>query len=70
MDKRALLHTVSHRLVRVVAAESTPYALALFAIPRERFSTRIEYREWEAALAEIDASELSVGEWLELEARR
>jgi hypothetical protein len=53
-----------------VATEVSPYAEALFGILRERFpSPRIEFREWEAALAEIDASELTVGAWLERERR-
>ncbi len=66
-DKRALLHTIRHRVVRVVAAESTPHAEALFGILRERFATRVEYREWEAALAEVDACELTIGDFLERE---
>ncbi len=71
VDKRALLQTISHRIVRVVAAESTPYAEALFGILRERFpSPRIEYREWELALAEVDACELTIGEFLQREVSR
>jgi hypothetical protein len=70
VDKRALLHTISHRAVRVVAAESTPYAEALFGVLLERFGPRVDQDEWNAALAELDASELTVGEWLGREPRR
>jgi hypothetical protein len=58
IDKRALLHTVSHRIVRVVAAESTPYAEALFGVLLDRFGPCVDPDEWN----EVDACELTVGE--------
>jgi hypothetical protein len=67
VDKRALLHTVWHRIVRVVAAETSPYAEALFGVLLERFGPRVDPKEWQDALAELDACELTVGEWLERE---
>jgi hypothetical protein len=70
VDKRALLHSVSHRLARVVAAEKSPYAEALFGVLLERFPARVDPDEWKKALAELDSSDLTVGAWLALEAQR
>jgi hypothetical protein len=68
VGNRDRLAQIAHRKVRIVASESNEFAEALFAILRERFpSPRIDYREWEAALAELDASDLTIGEFLELE---
>ena len=69
IDHRALLHTAGHRLVRAVAAEATPYADALFAIVRQR-SREWQSEEWEAVLAELDASAMTLSEFLEAEHAR
>jgi len=69
VDHRALLHTVGHRLVRAVAGEDTPYANALFAIVRQR-NREWQSEEWEVVLAELDASALTVSEFLEAEHAR
>jgi hypothetical protein len=71
-DKRALLAQVSHRKVRALAAESNPFAAALFGVLLERkpAARAWDHAEWNAAIGELDASELTVGEWLEQEARR
>ena len=69
LDKRALLAQVAHRIVRVLAAESSEFTAALFLVARER-KVKWELQEWEAVLADIDACELTVGEWLAKEAAR
>jgi hypothetical protein len=69
VDKRQLLQQVSHRKVRLLAAESNPYAAALFGVVLER---QVEWplADWDAALAELDGCDLTVGEWLSKEAAR
>lgn len=65
-DNRALLYSVGHRLVRAVAAESTRYSEALYAVVGQR-QRDWKPEEWEAALGELDTSTLTISQFLEAE---
>lgn len=67
-DNRALLSTVGHRLVHVVAAENSAYGDALLAVVSER-QRGWGKAEWEAALDELFRSPLTVSAWLAKESR-
>lgn len=65
---REQLAEVGHRLVRRVAHAEDGHADALFDVLAERKPDgQWEQSEWLAALAELDASNLTVREWLALE---
>lgn len=68
-DNRHLLSTIPGRLVRSVFNEDSPYSDALFEVLKERQS-RWTFDEWDAALAEIVSSSLTVAEFLALEHAR
>ena len=69
VDNRALLSTIGHRLVRVVANEPTPYADALFdVLKEERKWWTLE--QWGAALNALDTCPHTIAEWLAGEPRR
>lgn len=68
-DHRALLATIRGRLVRAVANEDTPYATAVFEVVKQRERTWT-HDDWQAALREVDASRLTVGEFLDAEHAR
>lgn len=69
-DRRALLHSVGQRLVRAVASESGDYADALLDVLAERQPRGWTDEEWDAALAELNASRLTVNEFLSQEHAR
>jgi hypothetical protein len=66
VDNRALLSAVGHRLIRKVLDDVGPHAEALFAIICERkpIGEPWDSKEWAATIEEIEASELTVAEWL------
>lgn len=68
-DNRALLATIRGRLVRVIANQDSQYAEALFAVVRER-SRSWTSDEWDGALAELDASALTIEAFLNAEHAR
>lgn len=69
VDNRALLAAIGHRRVRNVAAESGQYAEALFAVVLERKARGESWdeSEWNAVLVELDASALTIAEFLQAE---
>lgn len=64
MNPHAVLDAIKHRLVRRVAAEDSEASAALFHLAaRDRKSWTAAH--WNELLAELDASDLTVGAWLE-----
>lgn len=72
VDQRALLATISNRLVRAVAAETSPYAAALYGVVLERKPAREPWHddEWKAVLDELDNSSETIGQFLAAEHAR
>jgi len=71
-DNRALLSSIGHRRVRVVAAEIGQFADALLAVVLERKPAGEPWgsQEWADVLDELDTSELSIAEFLQAEHTR
>jgi len=72
VDNRALLATISQRLVRTVAGESSRYAAALFGVVLKRKPPGESWTptEWASVLDELDTSTLTIGQFLEAEHAR
>ncbi len=68
-DKRSLLRQVWQKPVRVIAAGNDPYAAALYGVLLERRSAW-PASEWAAACDELEASTMTVRQFLESEASR
>jgi hypothetical protein len=59
------IHAHAHRLVRAVAREAhTRVAQELFELAADGRKTWT-HAEWQAVLAALDSSRLTVGEWLQ-----
>ncbi len=69
VDKRSLLRQVWQKPVRVIAAGNDPYAAALYGVLLERRSAW-PASEWTAACDELEASTMTVRQFLESEASR
>ncbi len=69
LDKRALLQQVWQRPVRDVMAVDSPHSAALLGVLFER-RTEWPSADWAAAVDELHASRLTVGQFLEREGTR
>jgi hypothetical protein len=72
VDNRALLASIGHRRVRIVAGEVSRYAEALYAIVCERRPIGEGWTEgdWQLVLDELDTCDLTVREFLAAEHAR
>lgn len=72
VDNRALLHTIGHRKVSAVADEVSDFSQALFNVVAERRPRNVAWTEgdWQAVLDELDASDLTIVEFLASEHAR
>jgi hypothetical protein len=68
-DQRALLHSIGSRLVREVAREKNPYSAALIGVVLDR---QVDWpiAEFDSAVDELFASDLTIAQFLEREAAR
>lgn len=72
VDNRALLHTIGRRKVSAVANEVSDFAQALLNVVAERKPLNVGWTEgeWELVLQELDASDLTIAEFLQREYSR
>lgn len=69
IDRRQFLAAVSDRRVSVLAQEQNEYAAALLGVVYER-RPRWSDEQWSAAMADLLASPMTVGQFLAREASR
>jgi hypothetical protein len=71
-DNRALLASIGSRRVRYVAGEISPFAAALLAVLLERKPREERWTdpEWQAAVEELETSDLTVAQFLAAEHAR